>query len=119
LEYFNYKSASSALEEQREKIIKEYKLPPTMIQLRSIKKSLFKKFKSQKSIRELLSLISKLNLKDEEYIQNLQLDGRTLSLDIHIADPKRESKIKKDLQKSAKIQSSMFENDTLKLRISL
>lgn len=119
LEYFNYKSASTALEEQRAKIIKEYKLPPTMIQLRSIKKSLSKKFKSQKSIRELLSLISKLNLKDKEYIQNLQLDGRSLSLDIHIADPKRESKIKKDLQKSAKIQSSSIDSDTLKLRISL
>ena len=119
LEYINYKNETNKLEEQRAKIQKEYKLPPTMIQLKSIKKSLNKKFKSQKSIRDLLNTLSTLILKKDEYIEQLDLNKQSLSLKIHTADPKRESQIKKSLSKKAKIESSSYEGDSLSLRISL
>ena len=119
LEYINYKSGIKNLELKKAQIIKDNKLPSTMIQLRSIKKSLSKKFASQKSIRELLYAISKIDLKDGEYFQDITANAKGLDLKVHILDPKRESEIKNKIKKFAKIISSSMDNSELNLRISL
>jgi hypothetical protein len=120
LEYISYKKDINKLEQQRAEIIKKNSLPPTMIQIRSIKKSLGKKFTTQKAFRDLLDSVSDLRLKKGEYIKTLDFSDGELKLDIHIADAKRLEEIKSIFKKSGmKVKSSSVEGDTLHLRMSI
>ncbi len=118
-EYIIYKKEIAKLEDKRSQIVKQNGLPPTMIQIRSIKKSLGKKYAQQKALRESINVVSKLDLKDGEYISKLDASSGDVDLEIHLSTPARESEISSMIKKMAKIKSSSMNNDTLKLRIGL
>jgi len=119
LKYISYKIDIKNLEKSRAKIVKEYNLPPTMIQIKSIKRSLDKKFKQQKILRDRLYELSKIDLKRGEYISKVQFDGKRVDLTIHIADNKRAKSIKESIASKLKIISDALEGDNLHLRIAI
>ena len=117
-EYIVYKKALGDLENQRADIIKENNLPRTSIQLKSIKKSLYKKFSTQKDMREVLFAISKISLKSGEYIESIEQTTKGATVKIHISNAARESDIKKMFPKSIMIKESFVRENTLELRIA-
>jgi hypothetical protein len=119
IEYIVYKKELNALDEQKATIVKENKLPSTMYQIKSIKKSLNKKFTTQKAIREKLYNISKIDLQDGEYIEKFELSTNDIYMVIHIDDATRGEAIKSSIKKLAKIKSSNFDKNSLSIRIGL
>jgi len=119
LGYISYKRDIKNLDQKRTDIIKEYNLPPTMIQIKSIKRSLDKKFKQQKLLRQKLFELSKIDLKKGEYISKLDFDGKNIELNIHIADKSRIQAIKNSISPNLKIASDNLEDDKLHIRIAI
>ncbi len=119
IEYFNYKSELSLLEDKKDKISSEYNLPRTSIQLKSVKKSLVKKFNTQKSFRDLFYKVSKIKLASGEYIQSFEESKGEIRFEIKMSNPSREAVLKRDLSKNLKIISSRVKDNILKLRVSL
>ena len=117
-EYFVYKKALHELENQRAEIIKEHKLPRTSIQLKSIKKSLHKKFTTQKDMREVLYAISKISLKSGEYIESIEQTTKGATVKIHISEKTREDAIKKMFPATIMIKESSVRENILELRIT-
>jgi hypothetical protein len=117
-EYFVYKKELNRLEEKRMALIKEYHLPPTSMQLKSIKKSLHKKFERQKRVRELLFALSKLSLKPGEYIGRIEESPKEMIVEIYITSKEREDAIKKMLPKDIRIKESHVDEQTLTLKIA-
>ncbi len=117
-EYVVYKKAVTDLESQRAEIIKENDLPRTSIQLKSIKKSLSKKFNTQKRFREVLLAISKLRLKGGEYIQSIESSTKGATVEIVVTSADREKEIKKMFPKGILIQESTVSDSILKIRIA-
>ena len=116
-EYIVYKKASNDLESQRTQIIADNHLPRTSIQLKSIKKSLHKKYKTQKSLRETFASLSKVTLEKGEYIQSVEQTSKELLVEIHLINKAREADIKKSFAKLVPVQDAHLENNTLKLKI--
>ena len=119
LGYISYKRDLKKLDEKRSQIIKEYHLPPTMIQIKSIKRSLGKKFQKQKLIRETLFELSKVDLKKGEYISKLDFDGKNIDMIIHISDNNRVADIKRSIGSKLKIVNDRVEDNNLHLKVSI
>ncbi len=119
IEYFNYKSELMILDDEKDKIISEYNLPRTSIQLKSVKKSLIKKFNTQKKFRDFFYKISKIKLARGEYIQSFEESKGEVSFEIKMNNPSREAILKRDLSKNLKVISSRVKENILKLRVSL
>jgi len=117
-EYIVYKKALSDLEERRSEIIANNDLPRTSIQLKSIKKSLTKKFKMQKALRERLFAISKMKLEKGEYIQSIEEGTKGMTLEIFMASKEREAAIKKGISKTLKIKESSVLENILTLKVA-
>jgi dGTP triphosphohydrolase len=90
-----------------------------MIQLRSIKKSLGKKFTTQKALRDKLHSISKIALKEGEYIEKLESSSKDIALDIHLLASDREDAVKSSIKKIANIKSSQMDGNSMSIRIGL
>ena len=116
-EYVVYKKATSALDTQRASIIKENDLPRTSVQLKSIKKSLVKKFDTQKNLREALFAISKISLKNGEYIESIEGSAKETVVKIHIQGKEREDEIRKMFPASVKIREMQVREDTLTVKV--
>lgn len=119
IEYFDYKKGISRLEETKTALIHKYDLPPTTMQLESIKNRLFKTYKTQKRIRETLAAIAKLPLQKDEYIKLLDIDDKTAKIEIALSDPKREAALKSLLAKNYKILESAVHDNTLTVKIAV
>ncbi len=118
-EYIDYKAASSDLEKARAALIRKYDLPPTTMQLASIRSRLFKTYKEQKKMRDALYDISKLPLQESEYIKTLAFDDKSGTLEIALHDPAREAAIKAALSKKHKILQSRINDNILQLKIAV
>jgi hypothetical protein len=116
-EYVVYKKALNGLESKRASIIEEYNMPKTSVQLKSIKKSLLKKFETQKSMRDILAGVSKIVLAKGEYIQSIEENRKDAQVKIYLPNKTRVDEIKKILSKSLKIEESRMVKDTLVLRV--
>jgi hypothetical protein len=119
IEYFDYKKGISNLEESKTALIQKYDLPPTTMQLESIRNRLFKTYKSQKRIREAMAAIAKLPLQKDEYIKLLDIDDKRAEVEIVLSDPKREAQLKRLLAKKYKILESQVDDKTLTLKIAV
>ncbi len=117
-EYIVYKRATANLEEKRAEIIQRNDLPRTSIQLKSIKKSLLKKFKSQKKLRDVLVAIASLQLKSGEYIQSIEASTKETTVKIVLSAKEREAAIKKMLPKNILIKESRVDNKILTLKVA-
>ncbi len=118
LEYINYKKDISSLEEARLALVQKYDLPPTSMQLKSIKSSLEKTFKKQKGLRERLYTFSKLPLNKDEYIQSISFDDKGATIEIKVNSPQREGMIKQKFSPKFKIKNSNYDNNILTLEIA-
>jgi hypothetical protein len=119
IEYFDYKKGISNLEESKAALIQKYDLPPTTMQLESIRNRLFKTYKTQKRIREAMAVIAKLPLQKDEYIKLLDIDDKRAEVEIVLSDPKREAQLKRVLAKKYKILESHVDDKTLTLKIAV
>jgi len=117
-EYIVYKKGISDLEAQKDALIEKYDLPKTSIQLKSIKKSLEKKFKTQKALRERLFALSKLSLQPSEYIQSVESTIKDLTVKIHLTSKQREDAIKNMIPKTLHIKESTLQDNILTLKIA-
>lgn len=118
-EYFIYKKAQNDLDQKRSEIIKENKLPPTMIQIRSIQKSLGKKFAKQKKLREALYALSKINLREGDYFESIELGEKEMAVKLHLADPTRQNSMTQALKRIGKVLSTQMQENILSARIAL
>jgi hypothetical protein len=119
VDIFGYKRDISALESQREAILKKSRLPSTTFQLKSIKKRLDREFKYQKSVRDLLYKLSKLNLNKSEYIDSLEVRGDSLDVEISLKDKNRAKAIESFLKREFKVVSSNLSDGKLKVKLAL
>ncbi len=118
-EYILYKKAQNDLEQKRSEIIKENNLPPTMIQIRSIQKSLGKKFAKQKKLREALYNLSKIKLREGDYFESIELGEKEMEVKVHLADLSRQNSVMQALKHLGKILHSQTEENTISARIAL
>jgi hypothetical protein len=118
IEWVNYNSAVSLLDTQRSEIISKYNLPPTSMQIKSIKSSLSKTFTTQKKIRDEIFSLNSLPLKKDEYIESINANTKQTEIMIKVESQSRESQIKSAISKKVKVKSSQFQDDHLILRIS-
>jgi len=118
LDWVNYQSATTALDERRSEIISTYKLPQTSIQLNSIKKSLTKTFKTQKKIRDEVYAFNTISLQKGEFIESINASKKETVVIIKVESNAREAKIKSQVSKFVKIKSSEFNDGFLTLRVA-
>lgn len=118
LDWFNYNSATTRLDQQRSEIISKYKLPQTSIQLNSIKSSLTKTFKAQKKIRDEVYVFNALALEKGEYIERINAGKKETVVVIKINEDSRKESIKSQVRKSSTINSSDIKDGFLTLRIT-
>jgi len=118
IDWVNYSSSLANLEDKRTQIITKNDLPQTSMQLNSIKDSLTKTYKTQKSIRDAVFGFSKLNLKKGEYIEHISASSKEMIVVIKVNDKNRENEIKQRLSKTFKIKSSIFNEKHLTIKIA-
>ena len=119
LEYVDYKKESAKLEEAKQALIRKYNLPPTTMQLDSIKQSLFKTFQQQKKIRQTLASLAKTVLGKKEYINSMQIDGKTATVEFAVADSARARALEHQLAGKFKILDSTVDDKSLKVKIAV
>ncbi len=117
-EYIAYKKATDSLDKKRVEIIERYDLPRTSIQLKSIKKSLVKKFKKQKNLRDMLFALSKLRLKSGEYIQRIEENPKGMVVKIVLTSKERERAIKAMFPKDIVIKESHVVDNLLTIKVA-
>ncbi len=118
LDWFNYRSSINKLEDRRSEIISKYDLPQTSIQLKSIKSSLTKTFKTQKKIRDELFVFNSISLQDGEFIESINSNNKETVVVIKLASQAREDEVKKEISKKLKLKSSEFSNGKLMVKVS-
>ncbi len=118
VDWVNYSSSLTKLQDQRAEIITKNDLPQTSMQLNSIKDSLTKTFKTQKSIRDAVFGFSKLGLKKGEYIEHISASSKETTVVIKVNNKNREAEIKNRLSKTLKIKSSIFKDTHLTIKIA-
>ena len=106
------------IEAQKSALIAKYDLPPTTMQLKSIKNSLFKVYKKQKKLRDELFLFSRLSLQKGEYIKNIELNEKGATVEIKLKNPQRKERIKSFISRNFKIVQSDFKDNILRLKIA-
>ncbi len=119
IEYVDYKKETARLEKAKSALIRKYDLPPTTMQLNSIKNRLFKTFKVQKKIRETLYKISKTALKEKEYITMLDIDEKSATVEFHVENAQRASELKRLLAKQFKLLDSSEGDKSVKVKIAV
>jgi len=118
LESIGYKKEAAKIEEQKSRMIQKLDLPATSMQLKSIKNNLYKTYKKQKKLRDELYLFSKIPLKQDEYIRNIELNEKGALIEIKVKDARREKEIRSSLSKKYKIVQSDLKDDILTIKIS-
>ncbi len=119
IEYAGYKKSISELDDTRTRLIRDYHLPPTTMQLESIRKRLLKTYGEQKAIREAMAAVAKLPLQKEEYIKRFDIDNRRAEVEIVLHDPERAAEIKKILGRQHTVIDSRLDDKTLTIKIAV
>jgi len=118
LDWFNYSSATTLLDERRSEIVSKYKLPQTSIQLNSIKKTLTKTFNVQKKIRDEVFVFNSISLKKGEFIESINANTKETVVIIKVESSSREEHIKSQISKMVKVKSSEFSDGHLTIRVA-
>jgi len=118
LVYFAYKSDLSKYEKLKHDLLVKYNLPKTSFQLNSIKKSLQKEFKEQKTIKNALLKLDKIKLNNDEKYMDILISKRSMTL--HIKTTKQRSKhLIESFKKIFSVSSASFEDGILTLEVNL
>ncbi len=119
VEYIDYKKEAGRLEEAKSALIRKYDLPPTTMQLESIRKRLFKTFKTQKKIRQTLYELSRIPLKEKEYISMINIDEKSATVAFSLKDSARAAELKRLLSAKFKVIDSSEEGNSMKVKIAV
>ena len=84
-------------------LAEKYKLPATSFEIKSLKNGLESKQKRQIKLREDISALMRIALKEGEYMQKIIIKAKTAHLEIHLSDPKHAEAIKRYVAKTMKI----------------
>ncbi|MDR0408465.1 MAG: hypothetical protein LBH45_06100 [Campylobacteraceae bacterium] len=107
----------SSQEAQKDKILKQYSLPSTEIQLNALLNQQDRINKQQKAIRENVSKIFKLPLLEGEYIKSIEANQMQISLVLHVNDKNRSNIVRNYFQRSFIMDE--FRDDTNDIGIKL
>ncbi|MDR1284943.1 MAG: hypothetical protein LBJ88_01940 [Campylobacteraceae bacterium] len=107
----------SSQEEQKDKILKQYSLPSTEIQLNTLLKQQERTNKQQSAIRENISKIFGFSLLKDEYFKNIEANQAQISLILHVSDKSRSDIAKNYFQKSFIVDE--FADNTNDIKIKL
>ncbi len=118
-QYFIYKKEILKMEEKRASIIRKYNLPPTSIQLRSIKASLFSTYEKQKKIRDFIDFAAGLKIEKGEFVNSLSVNAKEASLSLKLSSKKRKNDIKRYFSKKYRIKQEKFKGDILYLEMDI
>ncbi len=119
IEYFDYRRALSQLEANKAALVRKYDLPPTTIQLESIKHRLEKTFRTQKKLRDALYALSTLPLEKGSFIRRLDLEPKNAQIEIMLKDTGAADKLKSYLRQKFKILDSSLEDKILHIKIAV
>ncbi len=117
--YADYKHAASQLEEQKQALIQKYDLPPTTMQLESIRKRLLKTYKTQKRIREALYQLSGVTLPEHASVKNLDIDSKSADVAITLSKPEQAEALKSQFAQKFKVLDSSVDANTLHIKIAV
>jgi len=119
LEYVDYQKEAAKLEEAKSELIRKYDLPPTTMQLNSIKQSLFKTFQKQKKIRQTLFSLSRIPLKEKEYISKMDIDDKTATVSFAVPNRQRAQELKRLLSGKFKLLDSNTDDRSVEVKIAV
>ncbi len=119
IEYIAYKKALSDILSQRESLISRYHLPQTSFELKSIEKSLLKKYEAQKKIRDALQKIALLSFASGESIRRLTCTKQGVHLEIEGVESGREEVLKRLLASAFKVKETEMDGTVMKVEVSL
>lgn len=112
--YKAHQNQSSALQSIR----KDYKLPPTNIQLDALYKQLISTDNSQKLLRESIGHILKMPLNKGEFITQLALEDSKFTIKAQLSQPKRAEAIKAYLEKNLNVHSIRMVGNVLEAELT-
>ena len=119
IEYLTYKSELQTLKHTKSKLIKKYDLPQTMIQIKSIKKSLTKQFKDQKKIKDALYKLSKLKLPNGASITHIEINKENLSVDMTLASALDAQNLQQKVAKEFNIKDWLLQENKITIKIAI
>lgn len=110
--YLAYSGDLDYFDSQKRDIRQRYNLPATSFQLNSIKKSLNKTYKEQKDIRELMQIVDKIHLKENEKIFSLTIKRRESKIQIKTTNS-RNKDLLDEFKRTVRILNSDFADNIL------
>ncbi|OQX72732.1 MAG: hypothetical protein B6D59_07630 [Campylobacteraceae bacterium 4484_4] len=119
VEYIGYKRALSDILSQKESLIARYHLPQTSFQLKSIEKSLLKKYEIQKKMRDALQKIASLSFAPGESLRRLTCTKEALRMEIGGVESGREEVLKRLLSSRFKIRDTQMNGRVMKVEVTL
>ena len=119
LEYVDYKKETAKLEVAKSALIRKYDLPPTTMQLNSIKSRLSKTFQKQKKIRETLFALSKISLTRKEYITQMEIDDKTATITFTVSNAARADALKREMMQKFKVLDSSVNGNNIRVKIAV
>ena len=100
-------------------IKREYHLPSTSFELKSLKRSLHKLASKEESIRESVEFVLNLPLKDKEHVRSLELKNLKLTIEVSLTEPKRAEEIKNYWKRKLNIKSMKVKESILTAKIDI
>ena len=116
LNYFAYKSKLDMYESKKASLISRYNLPRTSFELNSIKRTLLKRYKEQKLIRDTIEKLDKISLDSNEKYIDIILKKHSAKLTLKV-NPKNFEKIKKEFQNYFTLSSANSLDNILTLEV--
>jgi len=116
--YFAYSLDLTKYDDLKRSLIAKYHLPKTSFQLNSIKKSLQKELKEQKTIKNAMLKLDKIPLKSDEKYMDIILQKQSATFHIKTTKDRAEKLLSKFKSKFS-VTSANFADGILKLEVSL
>jgi len=116
--YFAYSYDLSKYNDMRNSLIIKYHLPKTTFQLNSIKKSLQKELKEQKTIKNALLKLDKIVFNSDEKYMNIVITKNSATFHIKTTKDRAETLLTQFKQRFS-VTSANFADDILKLEVNL
>ncbi|MDR1555179.1 MAG: hypothetical protein LBS39_04035 [Campylobacteraceae bacterium] len=110
-------SALSSQEDKKEKILEQYSLPSTELQLNALLKQQENINKQQSAIREKISEIFRFSFLKGEYFKSIEVNRMQISLVLHVNDKSRSGIVKSYFQKLFTVDE--FKDSTNDIKIKL
>ena len=89
VESIYFHKESQDIESKAGEVFKKYNLPPTNLQNRAIYSNLYEIAKYQKDLREFLYKVTKISLRSDERVENIDIDGKEANIEITLSNQNR------------------------------